>query len=314
MKNKLLSINCSGESIEKVLTLIYYAANEYPDFYSNYAVELFYSHNLPKKCCSSPAHGTVLFYSTFFGNSSFLPDCTLDFFKDNKYSIINYLIYNNIISHRSSKLYYNDDLFESYITKLPFEYFYPTYIQSLAKIVQNDLGLYKIANLHLESNFYKIIETISAHSNIYKIYSLDSNGCIGTHSLYFDNVYQKIKTVNDLYKKSVLSGNAPLMLKQISDRISAKTIVGYRAHSATSRGTWKLGLQDFLNNRTCIEEPKITTFNQLYNDAPCSCSAEEKNDYVFSLGYAQLLSNYYKLIPHSAYNAPFLLFPNRPII
>lgn len=313
MKKKLVSINCSGESIEKVLSLYFYAFNEHSNFYSDYAVELFYSNNLPRKNSPIPVHGTIGFYNYFYSQNPLFPSCSKAFFIKNKPSVLSYLLLNQIITIRNISSYKDDITYWNYISNLPFNIFYSRFINELVEIAKEELSVHKIADLHIKSNLYKLLERDLPHPDIYKIYSLDTNGNIGVNRLQYRDINHKIKTINELSKRQILSGNTALLLNEIADRISPNSIIGYRPHTASKRGTWEIAIADFLEGRKIIIEPKICSFNNLYSDLSEQLTPEEKTNIVYSIAYENFVQKYAHKISSAAYHTNFLNMSLDPV-
>ena len=109
MKKKLVSLNNSGESFEKVVSLYYYTLKNNDSFYKDFDVTVYYGHNLPKKEKKICAQGTIGFYDKYYSKDNLIKYLNKNDLIKYKHNIINYLVDNAIISKRVSIKYKQDD-------------------------------------------------------------------------------------------------------------------------------------------------------------------------------------------------------------
>ena len=297
MKNKLLSLQCSGDSIEKVLTLYYFALKSNPEFYENYNVELFYGNNLPKKVKSINAHGSIGFYTQYYSKLPFFPKCTKEYLYKNIDSILEKLVKEKHLTVRVAYKLKNDpDRYWEYLRNLPFSYIYPEFIDNLIKKSQQALGFYKISSVMLERNYMSIINQIQSERYRYSIYSLDLNGKIGKHNITNEKKNKLVHLYSNLSKSPVLSGNSAVLITAIARRISTKTIVGYREHKRSPRPNRNFALSKLAENRESVLEPKIDKFNVFFNDIDINLSEEERANEAYAKAYLTYIEEVYKNI------------------
>ena len=292
MNERFLSLSCSGESLEKVLTLYYHAKLSQPDFYNNYSVILFYGNNLPKKNPDFCAHGTIGFYDRYLSDLPFLPPCTKEFLTGRKEAVVNQLVYEGFLTGRQGTALLDDpDRFWNFVKNVPFSALYPNYTSALVKKAKEKLDIFKLQPLYLENNFYKVLSKPDMDSKHYFLYALEANGTIGTYYLNQKDEIEKAHLLSELSRRPILSGNSGLLLRQISDRIGSQTTVGYRSHKKRIRANREHALSHLIKGRKTVPEPKNTCFTAYYKDLDQTLSDEEKSIEAFAKGYYRFLND-----------------------
>lgn len=293
MNKILVSLNCSGESFEKTITLYYFAYLSNPDFYNQYKVQLYYGHNLPKKDKNINAHGTVGFYEKYYSNLEYFPPCSKNYFIQNKVCILNMLLEDSHISKRACRnLLKNDNLYWNYLKKIPFEYIYPDFINKIKQVFIKKFNLYDITPLFLEKKYLEIVTNIKKEKERYSIYGLNYNGNIGR---YYLNCEFK-ETLNHLLKSiqlnSVLSGNSAVFLYQISNRNTNNNIIfGYREHKRFVRPNRDFSLKLLLKGKQTVIEPKNSKINDYFNGIDINLSEEERANIVYAKAYLMVIKD-----------------------
>ncbi len=297
MKEKLLSLQCCGESIEKVFTLYYFAKLSAPRFYNNYEVILLYGHNLPKKNKNLKVHGSVGFYQSYYNNSPYFPNCSKNHFVSNKDYFLSLLVKQSFLTSRAArKLEQNTKRYLKYIENLPVGYIYPEFIERLTRNSCELLKINHIMPLYLEKNYMSVINLIDKEHYRYNIYALDFLGRIGKYDIPIDRSRKLIHLYSELQKAPVLSGNSAFLLRQINSRISNRTVIGYREHKRNIRPNRDFALVHLLQNKKTIIEPEITGFNLFFkkylNESPNEkLSDEELANVVFSKAFLQFVTD-----------------------
>ena len=292
MNDRLLSLSCSGESLEKVLTLYYHAKLSNPDFYNNYRVILFYGNNLPKKDSAYNAHGTVGFYNRYLSDLPFLPPCTKEFLLEHADVVADHLVYEGLLTGRQSKALLDDpEYFWNFVRNVPFSALYPNFMSDLAEKAKEELNIFKLQPLCLEENFYKVLSKPDIDPYHYFLYALEANGTIGTYYLNQKDANEKAHLFSELSRRPVLSGNSGLLIRQIADRIGAQTTVGYRVHKNRIRPNREHALSYLIRERKTVLEPKNTQFTQYYKNLDPNMTDEEKSIEAFAAGYRSFLMN-----------------------
>ena len=302
MKERLLSLSNSGESLEKVLTLYYHAYASNPDFYDRYRIILFYGNNLPKKEKDGCAHGTIGFYDKYFHDIPFLPPCSRQYFLEHMDLILHRLVFDGQITGRQAKeLKQSPERFWKFVKHLPFHMVYPKYTEALIEAARKELKIFKLQSLHLEENYCKVIAKIKMDAMHYSIYALEANGTIGTYYLYPQDENQMTHLYAELGRRPVLSANSGLLIHQISNRIGDHTTVGYRIHKNRIRANREHALKLLLKNRASIIEPKNHLFTEYYQTLDPALSDEEKSNQAFAAGYRRFLFDcvrHWNIDPH----------------
>ena len=295
-KSILNSIHNSGESFEKCVSLYYAALQKNSSFYSNYRVNVFYGHNLPKKNYQLESHGTVAFYNKYFSDYYWCPPCSREYLWNKKTEILNNLIFQKVISSRvAEKLNSNDILFWNIVSRLPFEFLYPEFCNELRQNSEIILSNIKFIPIELEKNYKEIYFNLGDKKDIYNIYALEHNGIIGLYDMFLDDDFRYEKRLNHLFKdlsrRSVLSGNSAILLAAIGT-ISEKenSIIGYREHKY-SRQNRDLALKYILGEQEGIIEPKNAIFNCYYDLVDKNMDTESKSNEVVSLAYRDYIKD-----------------------
>lgn len=292
MNKRFLSLSCSGESAEKVLTLYYHAALSNPDFYNSYNVILFYGNNLPKKNPNYCAHGTVGFYERYFSNLSFLPPCTKEYLLKHADSVVEQFVYEGFLTGRQGAALLKDpERFWNFVRNVPFSALYPKFFSALLKKAKEELHIFKLQPLCLEKNFYKLLLKSDIDASHYFLYALEADGTVGTYYLNQSDENEKAHLFSELSRRPVLSGNSGLLIRQIADRIGTHTTVGYRIHKNRIRLNREHALSYLIHNRETVLEPKNTHFTRYYQGLDPNLSDEEKSILAFAAGYRNFLMN-----------------------
>lgn len=293
MRKILISLNCSGESFEKTITLYYFAYLSNPEFYNKYKVQLYYGHNLPKKDKNINAHGTVGFYEKYYSNFSFFPPCSKAYLLKNKEHILTILLGNAYLSKRAyKKLLSNDTLYWNYLKQIPFEYIYPEFINKIKKNFIKKFNLYDITPLLLEKRYFEVVANIKNEKDRYSIYGLNYNGNIGRYYLNYEGKEKEYHLLKSLQLNSVLSGNSAVFLSQISNRNKNNNIIiGYREHKKFIRPNRDFSLNILLNNKESIIEPKNSKLNEYFNDCDETLTEEERANIVYAKAYLKVMKD-----------------------
>lgn len=290
-KENLISLSCSGESVEKTLTLYYWAYISDSLFYDNFNVSLFYGHNLPKKSKDIQAHGSLGFYDKYYSDKTFFPPCSKGYIIEQKNLILQKFISNRYITWRAAeKLASNDENFWLFVSKVPFEYIYPDFMNKLINNSSSVLGIKKIIPLLLEKNFPSILGDIVDSRECYSIFALDVCGTVGRYYLKYYDMKQWIHLCSDLSKRPVLSGNSAILLKQISQRLPSNIIVGYRQHNTYKRPNRDHALKLILSKRTNILEPANKEMYKFFK-VNGKFSEEEKANMAYAAAYEKYISD-----------------------
>lgn len=303
MKEKLISINNSSESLEKSISITYTNMIENSDFYSNYNTIVFYGHNLPKTKSSHLVSGTIGFYDKYMSDCDFLEVVCINYMWSDKEKILNDLVKRNVFSCRTAEKFFNNyNLFSSVISKLPLQLVYPDLYLKLLELLNAIFPNATFCFMNLFDNFEQIYNSISEFKNIYKIYGLQGNGDIGIFNFnvlnneYYDkNLAHLFKSLS---KSVVLSGNSAIFLAQIQIEIEKQKscIIGYRNHKY-ARFSRDIAIKNILDryNNTIIE-PKNRLYNSYFDKFLKTENFEERSNQVVASVYHDFIKENSKLL------------------
>lgn len=289
---KLISLNCSSESIEKSIVLFYNTLKTNEKFYKNYETIIFFGNDLPKKNLSMKTVGSVKFYMDVCEHVSSISTINEKILLKNKKIILNKLLINNYVSNRSyQKLIDNDDRYLNFIYKIPYSYINNDFINELISYFEKRYNV-KFVNLFLKYDYIKIMNEIYDKKNIYCIYGLNYNGSVGKYSFLYKNNNEYFHLINSLKNNAVLSCNTALLIKIIQNKIKNQknTIVGYREQKRFGRIGQIIALKEILEQNKNIEEPKNSSFNKYY-DLFKKCLPYELNYEVIKKAYIDMLKD-----------------------
>ena len=287
--NFLVSLNSSGESFEKAISLYYSTFRFNSDFYKNHDVVIFYGHNLPKHYKDKIVHGTVGFYAKYLKGNRLTPCCDIELLLCYRDTILNKLIRQNVLSCRAAeKLSCNRTIYERYINNLPLEYIYPNYISKVKELSIGMLGLSSVRQLYFERNIIYLDKMIEGNYGIVRLYTLDYSGIVGHLNLSRTQKIPSYDILHSLQHKSVISCNSAMFLLNIRHMLKSATnvIVGYRPHDSHPRPNRNSALKFILNTIPSIVEPSNKIANEMFRKYHQS---EDIENLVYSELYSSLL-------------------------
>ena len=289
MKEKLLSLQSSGESVEKALAIHYTSLFLNEKFYSNYDITIFFGHNLPKKDRKLNVHGTVGFYAQYLSDLSYIPYCSQNYFVDNKHEILEMLCLKGVITERNwYRLCSDDKLFWLFVKNVPFEFIYPEYYEKLILESCKQLNIANLKALYLEKSWSQMIFDIKNDFYRYSIYILEKDGHIGKYTTDGNNYTDLVRNLNGV---SIMSGNSAILLKQIGFRIGNKTIIGYRKHSRSIRHNRNYELNNLLKKHSSLIEPSNSFLSREFDNTLDFSNEEEKTNYVYAKIFREYLES-----------------------
>lgn len=288
---KLLSLQASGESVEKAIAIHSTSLQTNYDFYSKYKTTVFWGHNLPKKNQRLNVHGTTGFYSEYLSDLKFIPDCSKRYLIDNKRKILHQLCIEGHITERTcNSLHSNDIYYWEFIRKIPFEYLYPKYYKKIITASCRLLNLDSLPQIYLEDNWAKVVSRIDSEHFRYSIYALESNGNVGRYYITGD-IEKDYRLVRNFSTKASLSGNSAILLKTISHRIGDNTIVGYREHRRSVRPNRNHALKYLIDRNNVIIEPHNPVLGKVLNTIPSKLGDEQKTNIAFAICFRNFLND-----------------------
>ena len=299
--SKIISIQNSGESFEKSISLFNTAMKSNNSFYLDNEYYIFYGHNLPKKDYKINPHGTLGFYIEYFSKYEWCPvknEKDLFFLRE---ELLTKLYEKGYISNRNvRRLQENNQNYIEFIRKIPMEVLFPDLITNVKEKAKSIFQNVEFKKVFLESNFMRYYASLPLEKWAYSIYALNIDGTIGHY--YFNNLGgNKYYTRNlfhmfsELLKKPILSGNSALFLAEIQDITkNMNYAIGYRNHSREIRTTRNFALQQLLSKKEGIIEPKNIVFSRYFDSITTrmEISTEEMANIVIAKAYEDFLNEY----------------------
>lgn len=279
----LVSLNCSGESLEKALVLCDTSFATNWRFYSQFnEIFVFYSNNLPKKSKELVGiNGTISSYLRGIERRYILTHEQENILN----STIKMVDILYLHKHISERTYYvlksNPNRMNNLVKNVPVNYIFYDYYPMIIKKLQChfpsvtfiQISFHDILEYYIENSFY-----IDGHS---KLYGLQSDGNIATYDLGFWGRERK-RAMSERIKRSIcLSPNIYAFLTAINLWIlqSEKNItVGYRPMTRFKRASYDLAICELMKNNTMVIEPRNTEFSSLLDKFPNSLSVEERSN------------------------------------
>lgn len=291
----LISLQNSGESFEKSIALFSTSCDS--PFYKDYNVFIFYGKNLPKKDKKIPANGTVGFYSKYFSDYEWIPYCSQNELWGMKVEILDSLIKKRVITARvATKLEESFERFWLVISRLPFEYIYPDFMNKVKSNTEKMFNNVHFKQLYLEHTYIQIISSLPTQRYPYSIYVLEGNGDISRR--YFNIISNEhmqrniAHTYRDLSKGIVLSGNSAILLTQIQEQTrNLNAVVGYRNHSYSPRPNRQFALEQLLKRKEGIIEAKNLRFREILDNIDSDFTIEERANIAIASAYRDFLIN-----------------------
>lgn len=299
MKNNLISINNSSESLEKSIGIVYTNMLKNNDFYSQFDMNVFYGYNLPKTHGSLFASGTIGFYYKYMSDVNFPVEFNILKLWECKEEFVNSLVIKKIISIRNAeKILKNYDLFFKVVSRLPVQMVYPQLYFQILQSLKNIFPGVKFQFMDLSNKVMTIFNETDKHNGIYKIYGLQANGDIGIFdfSIRKDMYYER--NLNHLFrsisKSIVLSGNSAIFLSQINEEIKQNSnyVIGYRKHKNYRLSREVVMEKILIDNPDAIIEPKNNLYNSYFDKFSYIANLEERSNNVVAASYRDfILSN-----------------------
>lgn len=288
----LISLNCSGESLEKACSLFYTSYCTNKDFYDSFdRVVLFYSENLPKKNKSLIGMSGT-FSSISNSNNKLLSDLECEIVKSVDKQILK-LKENGVISERvSQKMVVDRSRLKKFMTNIPIDSMFSDYYRLIIAYFNRKYPKVEFVKLPIRELLEKYITSNRGYDGHSKLYGLQADGNIGT--FYLGNM-AKIKQYNMLeriFRSSSLSPNIYMyirMIKIYATSAYAKYLIGYRPMTRYSRKSYDLGIQS-IPSTSLIVEPANIYFREILNSISNSLSVEERSNLGINIVFKEFLS------------------------
>lgn len=280
---KLISLNCSGESLEKaiVLFLTAYNSNSNRDFYNQFEnIYIFYCENLPKKNKKYLGmSGTISSYLHFINTNFLFTSEQKDILYSSEKLLLKAYEHRHISERVFDKLLTDEGRRNSVMNNMPISYVFDNYYPFLIRL----FGTMKIRFIHL--SFLDILNTyitssyyLDGHS---KLYGLQSDGVVSTFDIGNMGKERK-KCLEDRISRSIsISPNVYAFLTAINlwmKEQSESFLVGYRPMKHFTRASYNLAIMDLMKDNSMVIEPKNTVFSAMLDSLSDSLSVEERSN------------------------------------
>lgn len=285
---KLISLCCSGESLEKAIVLFETTYKNNKAYYDGFEkVILFYSDNLPKKNRNLIGmSGTISFLQKIYTKNFSVPLKIYD-----KKELLSFLITNRIITDRvGEKLLYEDERLEKIIRNLPIEFLYKNYYQQVMYKFNDLFPNVEFIKLSIKDNLGNFIKCNYGYDGHSKIYGLQSDGNIGIYNLGSWGKIKQFNMVERINRSICLSPNIYVYILMIDMWASSKKdiVIGYRPMRRYIRQAYDLSIKR-LKNSTCIEPPNVE-FSNVLDSVSCRLSVEERSNLGIIKCFADFLN------------------------
>lgn len=296
--NKIISLQNSGESLEKAIALVYTARKSCRKFYEENSIIVYYGHNLPKKNKNIMPHGSVGFYEKYFSDLEFNPVRGEQTLINDKEKILQNLLNNGIITIRNmEKIRLDNEMYLKFIRLMPMDVIYSDFSKFICQKAESFFGNVSFRNIHLEDNYMKYYASLEKDKWAYSIYTLDYTGTISR--FYLPNLElstYSLRSIVHMFKefdrKSCLSGNSAMFLAAIKDLTrNMEYDIGYREHKREVRKTRNYALDSILKVKNGVIEPKNVALSSYFNgeNVVSLKNMEEKANMVFATVFKDFL-------------------------
>ena len=294
---KLISLVNSGESLEKVISLIVMAYNSNYEFYSSFdEVVVFYSPNIIKSKKDLKIVGTVKsllevgILKLFYNCENF------DELYAIRNNILDVLLQRGKISYRQrEKLNSNKELFLKVVVNLSWLEVFPDIEEMIIKYISKEYNNLKLINISSYCNIIDAIQINPYFQDFEKIYFYDYNGSTIMKKVNKASDYRALLKIeqNSIYYTYNVYGFMLIVYKYFAE--SENIILGYRQMKNTYRKTYAKALNYILKN--CYEvlvEPRNINYNNELGKQPFSLGDNERCYYATYNIFSQIVRNILK--------------------
>ena len=280
---KLVSILNSGESLEKSIVLSYLAVKDNFSFYDDFkSIIVFFDENLPKKYSTLPAHGSLSAILNYIGNRKIIPYVSMEEVWDDRFNVINSLVYSKRITNRiGNKLFTDKKRFIDTISHVPWYNVLPNSKNVLLSKFNHNFPKIKFIKLNLRDNFNELTWILPNYSFVAKVYLLNSNGIISSRS--FRRTRQETENIVSrcVNNSVVCSGNIYTFLMKINTVLSNDEddlLLGYRPMTRFPRKSYNAGVSFLLDKYKNILEPRNKKFSEVLDNLEYFLPQESKTN------------------------------------
>lgn len=290
----LISLNCSGESLEKACSLFHTSYCSNKDFYDSFdRIVLFYSENLPKKNKSlTGMSGTFSSISNMQHNKLFsVFECEIANSIDKQ---ILKLKENGIITERVAQKMIVDHLrFDKFIANISIDSIFHDYYQLIIACFNRLYPNVELVKLPVRELLEEYIMTNYGYDGHSKLYGLQADGNIGTFYLGNMGKIKQYNMIERICRSASLSPNIYMyirMIKIYASSIYDEYMIGYRPMTRYIRKSYDLGIKSIPSDLLIIE-PANTYFREILDSISSSLSVEERGNLGINIAFNEFLSS-----------------------
>lgn len=276
----LVSLNCSGESLEKAIALFHTAYRTNRTFYDSFdKIFIFFSENLPKKNKHLIGmSGTLSSITKVEGHAFFSSEERL--LLHSKSLIIENLAYNGLISERvAAKLYDDSNRFDKLQTNIPIDGLFKRYYSNIVErfnILYPNVSLVKLSVKALLPS-YLTYSGIDGHS---KLYGLQPDGNIGMFNIGDWGPIRRNNMLERICRSVCLSPNIYMYIRIIDEFCKNSLheyMIGYRPMTRFRRRVYDLAIERLRPSSLMVEPPNII-FGNILDGISNQYTVEERSN------------------------------------
>lgn len=277
----LVSLANSGESLDKAVALSFLSHEFNKSFYQGYdTVEVYYSDNLPKLSSDFNAHGTFSAALPFLNGSLGFPYRTLDDMWEDREAITKRMQEQDKITSRiAHTLEQQEDRFRRTIGRLSWGSLYPEYEEKLVHAFSQKCGNFRFIRMNLKRDFNDLQASIPTDYPVAKVYTLTSDGMIGSRGFGYAPKEEETKPKGSLEKSVVASGNIYLFLTHVKhlNKNRQDAVLGYREMKKFPRAAYDHALTSLFDlGLPRVVEPSNKGFGDILGTLPEELKQERK--------------------------------------
>lgn len=288
----IASINCSGESLEKVIVLFYLSYKHNRDFYDRFTkVLLFYSCNLPKKNKSLMSmSGTISAL-----NEQVLQANTREYgLMANRGLIIDSMMRHNLISCRAGESLKNDSKrLDKVVPNVPARKLFPCYYETLLKAFKVAFPFVELVHIDLREELEWFVDNMCYIDGYSKLFGLQCDGGIASFDIGNWTAVKRLSMVKRIKRSICISPNVYAFLYAINlklQRLEDEVVVGYRPMTRYKRSSYDCAIKDLQKNFKTIIEPRNIAFSDVLDGISNLLSVEERSNIGVLLSMAKFIA------------------------
>lgn len=290
----LISLNCSGESLEKACSLFHTSYCSNKEFYDSFEkIVLFYSENLPKKDKLLMGMSGTFSSMSNMQHNKLLSVSEREIIKNIDKQILK-LKENGVITERvAQKMLINHLRFYKFMINVPIDSIFSDYYQLIITYFNRlypDVELVKLPVRELLEEYIMNNYGYDGHS---KLYGLQADGNIGTFYLGNMGKTKQYNMIERICRSASLSPNIYMYIRMVKIYASStydEYMIGYRPMTRYIRKAYDLGIKN-ISSDLLIVEPVNTYFREILDGISSSLSVEERGNLGISIAFKEFISS-----------------------